>query len=779
MSVHRKSTTLQGFPSEFVHPNAKKSESYILQYGKAIYSQKTQTTWDEAMQRIIINRKYAEGLQSVTKYKNLMGIEEGDTSYLNIDWSVVPITSKFVELRTGEMINERNKIICTSIDPISKSNKDDERNKYLANMMLKRYSDQIEEATGISMIPEGEYIPESEEELDIQLQLNIKQATEIGAETLIEWELYNNDWRKLKKKIARDLVVIKKTSVKLYYDDNNMIRVRYVDWANLITPYSVKDNLTDIKYAGEIIKVPLHQLRRMAKGELTESQLWDISKNAAGSNGNRVWKYGHSFHQYYEKYQRTEYDDFLIPVLDFNFISINTNKYEKKSNNYSGFYFELKPYDYEAPKESKQERKVISKELEFTHKGMWIIDTDYLINYGLNEDILRERKNNKLSPKAPLPWIFIAPDIYDMENKSLVEKIRPHDDKIQLIHKKMQVLLAKLKPPGVAIDVDALKDVFLGKGGHGPEGSWTPLDLQELADQTGTYYYAGKDMEGRPMNRRPIEDMPHSMGTALQELIVLYNFEMQQIQDVTGLNPVRDSSLPDKESGLGIQRLALQASRNTTRGLDYSFNDIYEDIARRIVAMLQFNISKKRNKNIYENVIGKEMYKSLEEGKHHLEYDITVEAMPDDQERMNMEANIQRSIENKELRPEDGSVVRSIPNTKLAIQYLTLKRKEYRKEKMEENAQQIKIQMQEANQAAILKQEGEQKTIKMKSAAKKEELQIEHFLDEKAADSAHVRKKEILGLEGRVKSGHIEEAADREFQKTALTGVVKQPRVSP
>lgn len=779
MSVHRKSSTLQGFPSEFVHPNTKKSVEYILQYAKAIYSQKTQTTWDEAMERIIINRKYAEGLQSVTKYKNLMGIEEGDTSYLNIDWSVVPITSKFVELRTGEMINERNKILCTAIDPISKSEKDDQRNKYLANMMLKKYSDQIEQNTGISMIPPGEYVPESEEELDIQLQLNIKQATEIGAEELIDWELYDNDWRKLKKKIARDLVVLKKSAAKLYFDENHMIRIRYVDWANLITPYSVKDNLTDIKYAGEIIKVPLHQLRRMAKGELSEEQLYDIAKNVAGSNGNRVWKYGHSFHQYYEKFQRTEYDDFLIPVLDFNFVSITVNKYERKTNNYGGFYFEQKPYNYEAPKEPKQERKVISKELEFTHKGMWIIDTEHLINYGLNEDILRERKNNKLSPKAPLPWVFIAPDIYDMENKSLVEKIRPHDDKIQIIHKKMQVLLAKLKPPGVAIDVDALKDVFLGKGGTGEQGAWTPLDLQALSEQTGYYYYAGKDEEGRPMNRRPIEDMPHAMGTALQELIALYNFEIQQIQDVTGLNPVRDSSMPDKDAGLGVNRLALQASRNTTRGLDYSFNDIYEDIARRISLMLQFNISKKRNKEVYENIIGKEMYKSLEGGRNHLEYDIKIEAMPDDQDRMNMEANIQRSIENKELRPEDGSMVRSIGNTKLAIQYLTLKRKEYRKEKMEENAQQIKVQMQEANQAAQLKEQGEQKTIQMKSAATKDELRTEHDLKEQFAQKEHIRKKELLGLGGNIKGGHIEMAADRDFEKTALTSTVKQPTVSP
>jgi len=307
--------TLQALPSEFTHPDTKKSKDYILKYAKAIHSQRTQTTWNEHLERIIINRKYAEGLQSISKYKNLMGIEEGDTSYLNIDWSVVPITAKFVDLRVGEMINEDNKISLTAIDPMSKSKKEEERNKYLANMELKPISDLIEQGTGISLIPEGEYIPESEEELDIQMELNIKQATEIGGELLINWELIENDWKKLKKKLARDLVVLKKSAAKLYFDDNNMIRIRYVDWANVIVPYSVKDDLSDIKYAAEVIKVPVHQLRKLSQGGLSEADLFNIAKNVSGKEGNRTWKYGHSFHQYYDRFQVTDYDDFLIPVL--------------------------------------------------------------------------------------------------------------------------------------------------------------------------------------------------------------------------------------------------------------------------------------------------------------------------------------------------------------------------------------------------------------------------------------------------------------------------------
>lgn len=770
--------SIHSFPSEIASSEEKASYDYIMQYAKAMYEpyRYTEGGFARDNKRIILNRKYAEGLQSIDKYKNRFSIEDGDVSYLNLDWSVVPVIPKYVDLWVGEMINQDLSIECDAIDPVSRMAKDDKRKEYLTNMVVKGLNDYLEAEMGFSIIPKGEYIPDNKEELDIHMKLSSKLATEIAMEEAIDFELYASDWEQIKEKLIRDLAVIKKSALKVYFDENNKVKFRYADWANIIVPYSVKDDLSDIRYVGEIIKVPLYEIRRMSKGSLSEEALFDIAKSFAGRNNNRSWNYGSSFHKYYydNSFDPGSYDDFLIDLLDFTFISINTNVWEKKSNNYGGFYFQPRPSNYELPENSKQKRELVKKDLEYTYKGKWIVNSDYLIDYGLSENILRDKKSGKFSPKAVHPYIFIAPNIYDMQNKSLVERMMPHADQIQLIHLKIQQLLSKLTPPGQAIDINALKDVVLGKG-----GAWSPLELQELYAQTGVFYHNGIDEEGRPMNRRPIEEIHNSIGNVLQELIGMYNFEIQQIRDVTGLNEVRDASMPDKESAVATQQMALQSSRNVTRSLNYAFRYLFEGLARRLGLMIQYNIGNGINLDLYENVIGHQNMRSINLTKDLklVEMGIKVRALPDEGEKMLLEQNIQQSLAQKELLLEDAITIRSIPNEKLANQFLTLKRKQYSERKMEEDKARIQAQMQEAQQAAALKSEEEMQKIQIQAQA---DIMVENNKKEKEAAlerERHQFKMEELRLAGEYKSTHIQLASDEEFKNTTLSSTIKQPKV--
>jgi len=768
--------TTNSFPSESASPEVKKSYSYILQYGNAMYDRWKYADGGYSMdnKRILLNRKYAEGLQSVDKYKNRMGIEDGDTAYLNLDWSVVPIIPKYVDLWVGEMLNENLKIECNAIDPVSRGKKDQARKKYLANMKMQEFSEMIKAETGVSIIPEGEFIPESKEELDLHMQLTAKLATEIAMEEAIDFELYNNDFEQIKKYLLRDLAIIKKTAVKFYFDENNRVRMRYADFANLIVPYSVKDDLSDLRFAGEVIKVPIHELRRMAKGDLSDEDLFHIAKSYAGKEyGNKQWNHGESYHKYYSN-NSFDFDDFLISVLDFNFISLNIEVYEKKETSYEGYYFQRRQHNYSLPEDTEKKRSLTKKPLEFCYKGHWIVGTKYLFDYGLSEDILRDKKHGKISPKAFLPFAFIAPDIYDMQSKSLVERMMPHADQIQLIHLKMQHLLAKLTPPGQAIDINALSDVVLGKG-----KAWTPLELQDLYSQTGVYYYNGEDEEGRPMNRRPIEEIKNSIGTALQELIGIYNFEIQQIRDVTGINEVRDASAPTKDQGLGISQMALQGSRNTSRPLNYAFRNLFENCGRRLALMIQYNVGKKRNLEVYEEVFGKQNLNTIELTKdlRLVEMGIKVEASPDEVDRQVFENNLQQSLAQKEIRIEDADILRNIPNKKLANQYMSIKRKKYAAEEMAKNQAQIQMQMQEATQAAQLKQQEERMNIEAKAQA---EIVVNAKLKDEEKDleaTRHRHKMEELKLQGDYKSTHIRMASEEQFKQTALSNIQRQPKV--
>src|SRR3990167_5798702 len=478
MATEPISTSHSGFPSDFVSFETKKSPEFIRQFLRAMYQakQKNVSFFERENDRIINNRKYAEGLQSIEKYKNWFN-DEGDTSYLNLDYSAIPIVKKFVNIRVGEMLNMDYKIYCRSTDVKSLTEKDTERNKFLANMKLKEFSDMLKEETGVPIIPENEYVPQDTEELEIHLDFNFKLGTEIATEKLIDFTFAYNDWKRERKHIIRDLVVLKKCAVRLYYDENSRVRLRYTDWANIITPFVVKDNFSDAKYAGEVIKMPLHEIRRMdINNDLSEEDLFEIAKRFAGKFDNPSWdNRATSFHQYFNTNGKTNagYDDFLVPVLDGEFISLNVEKWEEKPNSKGGFFYNRKSSDYQTEDKS---RKVTAKELEYLYKGKWIVDTDYLFDFGMAKDIMRTKKNGKISPETKLNFLMLAPDIIDMQNKAMVEDIIPQADHMQLVGLKIQHLVAKLVPPGMAVDVNALKDVFLGKG----ENAWAPLEIQDL-----------------------------------------------------------------------------------------------------------------------------------------------------------------------------------------------------------------------------------------------------------------------------------------------------------
>ena len=262
MSERATKPNMRGFPQESVSPEVKQSYPWLIQYARAIYDRRRYSVGnlDEDDKQFIINRKYAEGLQSVDKYKNKLNIKEDDTSYQNLDLSVVDIIGKYMDLWVGEMLDKDSEIQANAIDPMSKAEKDDDYNKYKANLEMKEESAELEALTGEPLIPRGEYVPTDKEEIDLHMQLNYKQATEIFTEELIQQELNRNLFEEDQEEVLiRDLGIIKRLSVKIDFDENHMVRMRPVDWANLYLPYGVKEDLSDCRYVGEIIKVSVYR----------------------------------------------------------------------------------------------------------------------------------------------------------------------------------------------------------------------------------------------------------------------------------------------------------------------------------------------------------------------------------------------------------------------------------------------------------------------------------------------------------------------------------------
>ena len=185
-----KRKNLYGFPSPFASREEKLTKEYGLQYFKQIYRE-----WEDEgsgvnlmstrNQRYRRYREYAEGMQSIDQYKELVGAN-GDSSYLNLNWEVVPIVPKFVDVITGGLINQEYKIKCTAIDPFSVDKRNEDKWEMVTKMELKDFMDEMSGLSGLPFNEGFEELPETSEELDLYMQLNYKQATEIAMEEGVE-----------------------------------------------------------------------------------------------------------------------------------------------------------------------------------------------------------------------------------------------------------------------------------------------------------------------------------------------------------------------------------------------------------------------------------------------------------------------------------------------------------------------------------------------------------------------------------------------------------------
>lgn len=703
--------------------------------------------------RYINNRKYAEGLQSIQKYKDMMDMS-GDTSYLNLDFQVVPVLPKFVDLMVGEMINQELQIQCNAIDPQSLTKYEDEKNAIFANLMLKPFSDQMEEMTGVPIIDKSKYIPKDEEDAKLYMEMTFKQDTEVAMEELLSFVFQNNGAEELKTRLIRDFVVLKIAAVRVDFDSNNDIILRYVDPATVVTPYSDKQNFTDMEYAGETIKMTIHDLKQQAGSQLTDEDYFNIARFNVGKYNNPAnWQYGDTYGAYYNRGGiNTAYDNYYVQVFDFEFASNNYNlTFEKKINNYGGYFYNQKKAGYTPAENSRGKREVQSKDFQVRYEGKWIVGTDCIYDYGLQKNMRRPKKGGVYSNKCLSRYIICAPDIYDMENKSFVERCISHADQIQLCYLKLQQLVSKAVPKGISFDVSVLEGVVMGKG----TSFLTPLEVLSAYKQTGDLPYRGTDPDtGQPIGKLPINELPNGMSGDIERLVGLYNFHLQMIRDVTGVNEMRDGSSPDARLGASVQRTALQTSRNTSRPLNNSYLSVIKRMAEQVALMLQDKAAFGGGLDGYYNAVGENAIKIIEVGKgiSLAEFGIAVELVSTAEDQQLLENDMAMALQAGNIDLEDEWEVRILgrKNIKKAVRLLKKRREDKLKAAQEAQAQQQQQQGQIQAQSAQAATQGQLAYLQAETQAKAQLLQLEYSLKielEKAKKEGEAAIEEIKGHE--------------------------------
>ena len=740
-----------GFPSQFVSDAEKATDEFGLQIGQAIQYEwfkkdGRQCRFYSQWQDFHRLRLYARGEQSVGKYKNELAVD-GDLSYLNLDWTPVPILPKFVDIVVNGMSDRLFKVKAYSQDALSQSKRSKFQQMVEGQMVAKPFLEKIQENTNVNPFTVNpEDLPETDEELALYMQLNYKPAIEIAEETAIDTMFDENHYEDTRRRIDYDLTVLGIGVAKTEFLPGAGVKVEYVDPANVVYSYTEDPNFKDCFYWGEIKTVPIVELKKIDP-TLTNADLEEISK------------YGQSWYDYYNVAQYYDNDIFYRDTTTLMYFNYKTTKkvvYKKKIKDSGAISMVEKDDQFNPPEEMMEEGSFekVEKTIDVWYNGVMVMGTNIILKWEMAENMVRP----KSATQHALPnYVAVAPRMYKGVIESLVRRMIPFADLIQITHLKLQQVIAKVVPDGVFIDADGLNEVDLGTG-----AAYNPEDALRLYFQTGSVIGRSYTGDGEFNNARvPIQQLTSNSGASkAQMLIGNYNHYLNQIRNVTGLNEARDGSTPDPNALVGLQKLAAANSNTATRhildGSLYMYRTLAESLSYRVSDILEYADFKDE----FINKIGKYNVSILDDINDLYLYDfgIFIEVSPDEEQKSQLEQNIQMALSKGDINLEDAIDIREIKNIKLANQLLKVKRKakQEKEEKMamQQQAMQAQQQLQSqqmAAQTAMQKMQAEsQSKMQLKQAEiafEIEKMKNEAMLKSQLMDKEFELNMQLRGME--------------------------------
>ena len=755
------------FPSQVVPDAEKASWEYGSQVASAIETEwfdqgrtngnRYLTSWNNFHSL----RLYARGEQPTQKYKDELSIN-GDLSYLNLDWKPVPVISKFVNIVVNGISQKEFDIKAFSQDPESVKKRTNYATAIAEDMFAREQIALAQQTLGIdasqSNMPPP-LLPETKEELELHMQLSYKQSIEIAEEEAISTTLAKNRWELTKRRINEDLVVCGIACAKTNFNKSNGVTIDYVDPAHVIYSYTEDPNFEDIYYVGEVKSITIPELKKQFP-QISEEELDKIQKMP----GNRQYITGWG-----------NYDANTVQILYFEYKTYMNQVFKLKQTDNGLEKVIQKTDEFNPPPADTYDR--VSRSIEVLYSGAKVLGTNTMLKWELAENMTRPASD---STKVEMNYALCAPRMYKGRIESLVSKITGFADMIQITHLKMQQVLSRMVPDGVFLDMDGLAEVDLGNGTN-----YNPAEALNMYFQTGSIVGRSLTQDGE-LNRGkvPIQELTSSAsGAKLQSLIQTYNYYLQMIRDVTGLNEARDGSIQDKDSLVGIAKMAANQSNIATKHINqaslYLALRICENISLKIADVLSFPLTKNaliESISLYNaQTLGERSNLNLHD------FGIYLELEPDEEERAQLEQNIQIALKNNGIDLEDAIDIRQIKNLKLANQLLKQKRKKKIKRDQAQQKQMIDAQAQanaKASEAAAMAEvqknqamtESKVQIEQAKSQFEIQRMQTELTVKQQLMAQEFEYQKQLAQIKLGVESEKEKEIEDRKDKRVKLQG---------
>ena len=731
------SVTKSFFPSQVASNEEKLSMGYGLKVARAIEQE-----WfkkESGNNKFIINQNqfhklklYARGEQSIQKYKDELSIN-GDLSYLNLDWKPIPIIPKFVDIVVNGIAERMYDIKAYSQDPHGVSKRTQYMEGLITDMQTRDLNDFVEENFGINLYSNPkEMLPADEQELSLHMQLNYKQAVELAEEQAINTIFDQNRYELTKKRFYYDLAVLGIGAIKSNFSKSEGITIDYVDPANIVYSHSESPYFEDLYYVGEVKTVTINELKKQFP-LLTDEDLKEIADQ------------GSQEYSIYNKYRtdRQNKDTNSIQLLYFNYKTYMNEVYKIKVTGTGGDKALKKDENFNPPKDSRAMFEKIANSYEVLYDGVYVLGSNKLLKWELCKNMVRPKSD---ANKVRMNYSIVAPRMYAGRIESLVSRMTTFADMIQLTHLKLQQVLSRVVPDGIYLDADGLAEIDLGNGTN-----YNPQEALNMFFQTGSII--GRSLTGDgDMNpgKVPIQEIASGSGNnKIASLISTYNYYLQMMRDVTGLNEARDGSTPDKNALVGVQKLAAANSNTATRHILQAGLFLTAEMAEKVSLRISDVIEYAPSREAFIQAIGVHNVATLDELKelHIYDFGIFIELAPDEEQKQVLENNIQASIAQGGIDLEDAIDIREIKNVRLANQLLKIKRR--KKQERDQLAQQQNIQAQaqanaQAQQVAAQAEVQKQQALLSQKAQLK---QLESQLDAERLEREASLKKDLMQLE--------------------------------
>lgn len=730
------------FPKHNINPELKDGK-WILQCAKAAWGECFgYNIFYHAREVYTELRNYAYGRQTIDRYKPAMGIDKAaDASPWNITWGVRPVLSKYMDIITSIMMNVGRKAIATPIDSLAQDKADqyfaDVRAKVLMREALMQTNPELAQSPYLMPEP-GE--PQNMKELEMQEKYGFKFNMAMEAEMGIELVQYQNNLPQRRSQVVKDLVHLGVGGYKDWLDENGKACFRDCDPAAVIMSYCKKADFSDKIFVGEIIEPTIAELSQY----FTNEQIELIKNNARNQ---LVW----DERNFSEKSEKLK-----APVLDFEVLTWNDIVYSRERNDAGNEVYKKRPYENIVnPARVKEEsniydvetggfkKKYFSKKVECWYKIKWVIGTDLFYEDGKVEN---QKRPKEALQKSESSYHFQAVNFQNMTAQGMVERLKDIVDEYQLTVYKIQDFKNKWLPYLIEIDLDALEATALGKGGV----TWTPEKILDLAFQTRALVVRKKDISGINVNYKAVEIHQTGMAAELAPLMQDLARLLQEMNDVTGLNPVTDSTGSGERKLKATAMLDQQATNNALSPLMFAEKMLFESLSRGCILRLIQAVKKGKVEGVMTALGGntvKFIKVSPDIGLY--AWGIKVQDIPTDDD-VNLIMQQMGLGQAKDLfRPQDIFIIKNLDNLKQMEQMIGYLYEERVKEQREYEMQKINANNQGNQQTAIVTAQAQQQT-----------LQVEYQLKTQFELTKLEKEKELLLLKLEYERGNAAMDAD-------------------